>query len=44
MDSKKISKCKYCFDYYCMECSNAYNWEEFCSKECEEGNKHLTTT
>ena len=31
-----IGSCKNCGQWYCMECSENKNWEEFCSVECEE--------
>ena len=30
-----INNCTFCKEAYCMECSEASNWESYCSKECE---------
>lgn len=35
-----IFKCKHCEQYYCGECSENDDWQNFCSTECEnESNK-----
>lgn len=38
MDSnaQMIGNCKYCNMYYCMECSKAEKWEDFCCKQCQK--------
>lgn len=35
-NSKNLNTCKNCEQYYCMECSEANNWHDFCSEECEK--------
>ena len=35
-DSKSISECKNCEDKYCINCSDAEDYAEFCSKVCED--------
>jgi hypothetical protein len=37
-ENKRVAKCKQCGDWYCMECSKHYAWEDFCSHECMEEN------
>ena len=37
MDNKSLADCKYCKETYCYKCSgDDYDWQEFCSKECED--------
>ena len=33
---KSIAKCAYCRDFFCQECTDAKNWQKFCSVSCEE--------
>jgi len=33
---KSIAECAYCCDFYCQECTDAKNWQKYCSDECEE--------
>lgn len=28
--------CKGCDQYYCYECCEGENWQEFCGNECEK--------
>ena len=35
IDSKTVSRCKYCGEYFCYVCSEAKDID-YCSKECEE--------
>jgi hypothetical protein len=35
-NSKSIGRCTWCDEYYCMECSDAEDYVNFCSKQCEE--------
>lgn len=36
MISTHINTCRNCGHQYCCECTEAENWEYFCSVECEE--------
>lgn len=36
MGSKSISRCKCCGDYYCVNCSDADEYYNYCSKACEK--------
>ena len=31
-----IGRCRFCEEWYCMNCSNAEDYGSYCSKECEE--------
>lgn len=35
-----INDCEYCCQKYCMNCSNAENWKQYCSQECEDKAKN----
>lgn len=35
-DSKSLTKCSYCLQIYCQNCSDANKWQECCSIECEK--------
>lgn len=37
-----IFECKICGQHYCGECSANDDWQNFCSKECEDANKEET--
>lgn len=34
-NSKMIGKCVLCLQDYCQECSDAKDWEKYCTAECE---------
>lgn len=35
-NSKMIGTCLNCDQHYCMECSDAESYDQFCSQHCEE--------
>lgn len=39
-NSKSIGVCEFCGWHYCMECSDAVQYELYCSKRCEEFSKN----
>jgi len=36
MNSKNINTCKNCNQAYCLECTNAEDYQSYCSKQCEK--------
>lgn len=38
-DSKAIGNCLNCGQNYCMNCSDAQQYPEYCSQKCEDENK-----
>jgi hypothetical protein len=36
MGSINLVKCKCCDEWFCIECSNADKYYEYCSKQCEK--------
>lgn len=36
MNSTSISRCNYCGQYFCTECTDAKAWREYCCIDCEE--------
>lgn len=36
MNNKNLEICTNCEENYCKECTDYENWNEFCSKECDE--------
>jgi len=37
--STHINTCQNCGHAYCCECTNAQEWQRYCSEECEEESK-----
>lgn len=36
MSSTHINACQNCGHFYCCECSDAREWQQFCSEECQD--------
>ena len=35
-NSKSIGNCDQCGQNYCLECTDAKDWQRYCSMDCEE--------
>lgn len=37
MNSTSVTRCNRCRAYFCIECTDATAYLEYCSKDCENG-------
>lgn len=40
-NNKSIRQCKWCDEYYCVNCSTHSGFERFCSEECADEDRSI---